>query len=101
MSAVPIVASPPSPAPPVTPQPPALPRMTRLFLERRIGSAVEISGPCRVIVTKVKGNRVWLAFESDASVMILRDDANRTSPRAAYLAPPKPLATGRAPARAS
>ena len=45
-----------------------------LVLTRRVGEAIWIGGPCVVRVSKVKGNRVVLHFETDEGVRILREE---------------------------
>ncbi len=81
--------------------PPPAQRMTRLFIDRRVGSSVEISGPCRVVIKEINRGKVKVAIEADERVKILRDDAVRTLPRGAYLAPPAPLAVASHAAQAS
>ena len=45
-----------------------------LVLERQQNEAVIIDGPCRVVITKVRGDRIWLGFTADKSVRILREE---------------------------
>jgi carbon storage regulator CsrA len=45
-----------------------------LVLARELNDAVKIDGPCRVVITKIRGDRVWLGFEAEPSVRIMREE---------------------------
>lgn len=43
-----------------------------LVLDRKEGTSVIINGPARVTVVRIKGGRIKLGIEADASTKILR-----------------------------
>lgn len=47
-----------------------------LCLSRKVNEGVVVSGPCRVIVVRFKGDKVVLGFEADPSVAIDRDEVD-------------------------
>jgi carbon storage regulator len=47
---------------------------TMLVLSRKKGEGIVFSGPGRVVVVEIRGDKVRLGFEADASVTIHRDE---------------------------
>lgn len=54
-----------------------------LALNRRVGEAVDISGPCKVRVVELRGNQVRLSFEADRNVTIDREEITERKRREA------------------
>ena len=45
-----------------------------LILSRGLGEGIVVDGPCRVVLSEIRGNQVRLGFEADPSVRIYRDE---------------------------
>lgn len=45
-----------------------------LVLWRKKGEAVQISGPARIKIKKIRADRVWLAVEAEPEVKVLREE---------------------------
>jgi carbon storage regulator CsrA len=53
--------------------------MKMLVLSRKVNEGVVFSGPGRVVIAEICGNRVRLGFVADKSVQILRDEVHERS----------------------
>ena len=51
-----------------------------LVLERRTNESIHIGDEIEVLVTRIKGDKVWLGIVAPKEVPILRDDAVSTDP---------------------
>ena len=57
--------------------------ITKLILERCEEESVTVDGPCRIVVTEIRGRRVKLLFVADRAVRIERSELaqeNRKEP---------------------
>lgn len=45
-----------------------------LVLSRKIGEGIVFSGPGRVVVVEIRGDKVRLGFEADSQTSIYRDE---------------------------
>ena len=52
-----------------------------LILERDVNEEVLIGDNVRIVVTKIRGGKVWLGFDAPKGVPIIRPDAKCQEPR--------------------